>query len=566
MSPVPAPLDALDALDADAVRQWGALAAERLHRERGQIDRLNVYPVPDGDTGTNLSSTVRAAADAAAVDASPTAGAALRAMARGAVLGARGNSGVIVSQILRGLGEAAGGAERWDGRGLQRGLEHAVAVAYRSVGEPVEGTMLTVYRAAAERAAVARAGLSDVVRASVVGARDALLRTPQQLPALARAGVVDAGGRGLLVVFEALATVVTGDRPDALDPHPGAQAPDAAPTGAAYEVQYLLEAAPDALEQLRRRLLALGDSLVVADADADAADTADTAGTAGSLRPSGVRQVHVHVHVEDIGAAVEAGLRAGRPRGIRVVPLPDPAPARAPAAPRVQAPASSPVPASVVAFAPGAGLGHLFTGEGVTVVDPPVGADAAAALLPALRRSADGAGAVLLMPDAGRAPELAGAAERAVAAAREDGVEVAVVPTRSPVQALAAVAVHDPARRFGDDVVAMAEAAAATRHAELVRADADALTSAGPCRAGDVLGLIDGDVIEVGADVTAVALRVVDRLLGVGGELVTVVPGRDAPRHLADLLRRHVAARALGVEVVVLDGGQPDVPLLLGIE
>jgi dihydroxyacetone kinase-like predicted kinase len=141
-----------------------------------------------------------------------------------------------------------------------------------------------------------------------------------------------------------------------------------------------------------------------------------------------------------------------------------------------------------------------------------------------------------------------------------------VVPTRSPVQGLAAVAVHDPTRRFDDDVVAMAEAAAATRFAEVSIAEHESLTSAGICEAGDVLGLIDGEVVEIGRGVLAVALAVSDRLLGVGAELMTVLVGDGAHPGIGEVLRRHVQDRSPLTEVTVYDVGHLDVPLIIGVE
>jgi dihydroxyacetone kinase-like predicted kinase len=149
---------------------------------------------------------------------------------------------------------------------------------------------------------------------------------------------------------------------------------------------------------------------------------------------------------------------------------------------------------------------------------------------------------------------------------RADGVRVAVVPTRSPVQGLAAIAVHDPARRFDDDVVAMAEAAAATRFAEITVATERSLTSVGICQQGDLLGLIDGEVVEIGHGLVAVAFALVSRLLGVGVELMTVLVGADAPAGLGELIAGHVRERAPLTDVSVYVGGQPRYPLIIGVE
>lgn len=522
----------LDQLDTAAVRRWSMAAVDALAAHQAEIDELNVFPVPDGDTGTNLALTVRAAADALAGDPATTADAALRALAKGAVLGARGNSGVIVSQILRGLAEAVDGAA-CDARGLQDALKQAADHAYAAVADPLEGTILTVARAAAEAAAAAPTTLGAVADAAVLGAAEALDHTPEQLPALARAGVVDAGGRGLVVLLDALAAVVTGRAselaPPRRSPRPRSALEAAREAGSgqyAYEVQYLLDARD--VTRLRAELARIGDSVVVV-------------GTGAGVW-------NVHVHANDVGAAIEAGVEAGRPHRITVV--------------RFEEQAASTLAregVAVVAVAPGEGLAHLFEGEGVHVVG---GTNPSTAEVLAAVRTC-GTSRVVLLPNAS---QVSAVVEAAADQARADGIDVAVVPTRSPVQGLAAVAVHDANRRFGDDIVAMAEAAAATRWAEITVARRDALTSIGRVTAGDVLGLIDGEVVEVGTSVRDVALAVLNRLLGVGGELITIVAGRDADPALAAELQTRIAEVSPLIEVAVFDGGQPNYPLLLAVE
>jgi dihydroxyacetone kinase-like predicted kinase len=213
----------------------------------------------------------------------------------------------------------------------------------------------------------------------------------------------------------------------------------------------------------------------------------------------------------------------------------------------------------VVAVAPGEGLAHLFEAEGVRVVDGR--RPSTAEVLAAMR--ATGASEVVLLPNAS---QVTGIAEAAAEEARADGIRVTVVPTRSPVQGLAAVAVHDPARRFDDDVVAMAEAAAATRFAEVTIAERESLTSVGICQAGDVLGLIDGEVVEIGRGLVAVVFAITDRLLGVGAELMTVLVGSGATSGLGELVVRHVHERAPLTDVTVYSGGQPNYPLIIGVE
>ena len=539
----------LETLDAAALRQWAAGGLAALRRHQGEIDELNVFPVPDGDTGTNLVLTMTSAHQALAFDAVPgrhmaegdtTAhGRVLRLMARGALLGARGNSGVILAQLLRGFADALATAPVIDGPALAAGLRAAATAAYTAVATPVEGTILTVASAAADEAGRAGAAgarpataatpgtLADVVRAAAAAAGEAVARTPEQLPALARAGVVDAGGRGLSVLLDALREVVTGehvdDGPVPTPPRRTVATPrEAGSPEFAYEVQYLLDADEPAVTTLRAALDGLGDSLVVV-------------GEAPTWK--------VHVHVNDVGAAIEAGVAAGRPHQIAVTRFDEPGPPRGRAA---------------VVVAAGAGLVSLFGGEGARVVGakPSTGE-----LLDAIRGC--GASQVVVLPNDPDTEAVAGAAARE---AEADGLRVSIVPTRSPVQALAALAVRDPARRFDDDVIAMAEAAGACRYAEVCVAVRDALTMAGSCRAGDVLALVEGEVNLIGGDLVETCKALLDRMLGGGGELVTLLTGADAPRTLVDDVRGHLAVRWPFVEVQAYDGGQPFYPLLVGVE
>ncbi|WP_030436139.1 DAK2 domain-containing protein [Actinoplanes subtropicus] len=530
----------LETLDAAAVHRWcgGGLAALRAHQH--EIDELNVYPVPDGDTGTNLVLTLTSAQQAldeappldAARRETPPAGSALRRMARGALLGARGNSGVIVSQILRGMADALAPAAAVRGAELARALRSATEAAYAAVARPVEGTVLSVVAAAADGAE--RLGSDDpvlVARAAARAAAEALARTPQQLPVLARAGVVDAGGRGLVLLLDALVEALT-DAPVAAPIFSVGEAEVSEYFG--YEVQYLLDSDDAAVAVLRETLDKLGDSLVLVGSG------------------DGTWNVHVHVSSAQIGPAVEAGVAAGRPHRISVTPL-------EPSGPHAVEVTPAPTPGrAAVVVAAGDGLTALFEAEGATVVgrNPSI-----REMLEAI--TASGAGCVVLLPnDANTHAVATGAAREAEAA----GVRVSVVPTRSPVQALAALAVRDPARPFADDVIAMAEAAGACRYGEVCTAQRDSLTVAGPCRAGDLLGLVDGEVHVIGADLEDVSRRLLDRMLGGGGELATLVLGADAPPALEGVLRGHVTQAWPFVELACYAGGQPRYHLLVGVE
>ncbi|MFJ7200063.1 MULTISPECIES: DAK2 domain-containing protein [unclassified Streptomyces] len=534
-----------DEMDAVAVRTWCSLALEALGREREAIDAINVYPVADGDTGTNLYLTVESAAQAVeAVFAAhetgataPVAADAVRAMAHGALIGARGNSGTILAQLLRGMAGVL--AVGHDADHLRRALAVAAEAARQAVAHPVEGTVLTVATAAAEAAARTAhdAGTGAVARAAYEGARTALEATPGQLAVLGRAGVVDAGGQGLVTVLAALVEAVCGRAPERTRvsvpalPLPDDCAADEAEGGPAFEVIYLLEATDEAVDRLRTRLDRLGDSLVVVGGDG---------------------LWNVHVHVDDAGAAVEAGVEAGRPYRIRITHF---------GADRVH-PHTEPVQRAVVVVVPGDGLRGLCKEAGATTVlarpgEPPASGE----LVDAIRR-AHAREVVLLPNDAELRHTAAAAAEQA----RAEGVRVALIPTRAAVQGIAALAVHEPDRSFDEDVVAMTAAAGATRYAELAVAERQSWTMAGICQAGDVLGLIDGDVAVIGEDVPQTARDVLDRMLAAGGELVTLVLGEDIPDGLADALEEHVREGYLAVDTVVYRGGPQSAPLLIGVE
>jgi DAK2 domain fusion protein YloV len=549
----------LDSLDAAAVRRWCAAGLAALRRHQVEIDELNVFPVPDGDTGTNLVLTVASAwqalsvepdeaSDASDRDEIARLGRILRCMARGALLGARGNSGVIISQILRGTADAMAAAPAARGRALADALTEAAKAGYAAVASPVEGTVLSVATAAAAAATAADTDdLVTVVRAAADGAATALARTPEQLPALARAGVVDAGGRGLVVLLDALVEVVTGQAPAtaplarvARDPRLLVVARETGSAAYEYEVQYLLDADEDAVARLKATLSGLGDSLVVV--GTGAADALPT--------------WNVHVHVNDVGAAIEAGLHAGRPHRISVTRF-DSQVAEQRSAQPVTDDAEG-----VVVVAGGLGLAELFAAEGAVVVHGgATNNPSTAQVLAAIR--ATRAGRVVVLPNDTNVHAVASAAAEE---ARTEGIQVGVVPTRSPVQALAAIAVRDASRRFHDDVIAMAEAAGACRYAEVTIAVREALTVAGRCRPGDVLALIEGEVNLIGADLRETCVTLLDRMLAGGGELATLILGGDAPADLAHQLRAHLSQRWPFVEVQLYNGGQPHYPLLVGVE
>ncbi|MBN9101421.1 MULTISPECIES: DAK2 domain-containing protein [unclassified Pseudonocardia] len=532
-------------IDSHLLVGWARAATDALERHCAEVDRINVFPVPDGDTGTNLLLTMRAALDAVrrlpdGRDAPTVA----TAMARGALLGARGNSGVILSQVLRGVAEAVAGARApLDGAVLADALARARRLAAAAFDDPREGTVLTVLAAAA-RAATGTALLDRVAAAATDGAARAVAGTTAQLPELARAGVVDAGGLGLFLVLDALDGLLNGHPSAAVLPVAAAVAArgsdaltaarEAGSDAFDYEVMYLLDADPEAVVVLRAALAPLGDCVaVVGDGDG---------------------LWNVHVHCNDVGAAIEAGVVAGRPHRITVVRFADqPGPGRAERFVRSRAVLMVVTGAEVAVLARSAGASVIEREPGESVTE----AELVAALAGTLAQH------VVLLPDDS---ELTAVAERAASAARREGQDVLVLPTASVLQGLSALAVHDPERRPGEDVVAMAEAAAGTRTAGLMVAESEALTFAGRCEPGDVLGIADGEVVVIAPDLAVGALWLAHRMLLAGGEIVTALLGRDADDALAEGLAADLRRSHPEVDVVVHRGGQTDYPLVLGVE
>jgi len=413
---------------------------------------------------------------------------------------------------------------------------HAAVIARAAVSRPVEGTVLTVADAAARAAGLTlrEAGLAGVVLAAAAGAREALAATAAQLDVLAASGVVDAGAAGLCVLLDVLAATITGTGPQAYEvPAATGHHQVAVCSPAGYEVTYLLEGGAGPLAVLRDTLDSLGNSVVIV---------------------GGEQLWNVHVHLADAGAAIEAGLRAGRPHRITVTYL------------GVESPGGR----AVLAITDGAGPASLLRGAGARVITQDGGSGpAAAALIAAIRQSGS---EVIILPNGRR---IAALAESAAARLVDEGLAVAVIPARSPLQALAAMAVHDPERSFDGDVTAMGQAAAGMRYGSVLMPGDNV---AGPAElpeelpaglpeelaAGLAAGLVGDAVAFTGPDPVRVAIGVADALLADGGELVTLMAAGGADSPLARAVAGHVQQAWPAAEVVCYGGGP--VPLLIGAE
>jgi DAK2 domain fusion protein YloV len=556
-------------LDASALRDWAHTAVSDLITHIDEINRLNVFPVADSDTGANMLFTMRSALAEANAGASFEGGPGCvarvaAALSAGALNGARGNSGVILSQILRGIADvtanaaAESGGELSDidaailGAALRRGIELVIT---SMGGEEIPGTIVSVLRAAAtavEECANGGEGLAQATIAAGDAAVVALEKTPEQLEVLADAGAVDAGGRGLLVLLDALRSTVTGQTPAraVYELSPRTLPADAATERLApqFEVMYLLDGSDAAAaDALRDRLAELGESVAIAAAASDLLDS-----------------YSVHVHTDDAGAAVEAGLVAGRLSRIVVSALSSGA---------IGLPAGTWTrERAVLAVVDGGGAAELFAGEGASVLQPgPEALDPATDISAhqLVRAVVDtGAAQVMVLPNGYLAAEelVAGCT-----AAIGWGIDVVPIPTGSMVQGLAALAVHEPGRQAVNDGYTMARAAGAARHGSVRIATESALTWAGRCQPGDGLGIAGDEVLIVAADAAGAAIGLLDLLLASGGDLVTVLVGAGIEEDVdaaavGDILEEHMHDNHPGTELVIYRTGHRGDVLLIGVE
>ena len=538
------------------------------------IDNLNVYPVPDGDTGSNMTLTMQSVVenlDGVADDLEPLC----TAVAHGALMGARGNSGVILAQILRGvsgvLRDSAATGSAPDGPVVAEALAAASDGAYSAVARPVEGTILTVMREASESAkAAAAAGgsLTEVFDAARDRGYDALSRTPEMLAVLAEAGVVDAGGAGLLLLFDACLAEVDGrPMPEAPEPAapPAAVAGTAEPAESAepsiadlrYEVMFLLDAPDSSVDGFKAAWQSVGDSIVVVGGD-------------------GIW--NCHIHTDDIGAAIEAGIAVGRPHRIQVTDLLDQAAEHsdsftAPdsgltAADTVVTPPAPPAPVeiteadrcSVVAVGAGTGVVDILMSLGAQrVVAGGQSMNPSTAELLAAVDSLP-TGHVVVLPNNKNiipvAEQLDGETERSVG----------VVPTRSVVEGFSSLLAFSAGATAAQNATAMAAAAGTVVHGEVTQAVRDASSSAGPIAAGDWIGVGPDGIAAVESDVIAAATTLLGTIIDDDHELLTVLTGADAMAAATEAVIGYVAEHHGHVEVEVRQGDQPLYPYCFGIE
>ena len=553
----------LDRLSADHFRQTVVTFRDTMKAHAAGINRLNVYPVPDGDTGTNMSRTLDAVV--AELDgATDTFASTCQAVSHGSLMGARGNSGVILSQILRGIAGTFSTVTEVSGAKLAEALKAASVAAYDAVLKPIEGTILTVVRESADAAVIAADGggsLRAVLHSARVAGRAALANTPEQLPVLKQAGVVDAGGAGFLLLLDSAMHIIDGE---AL-PEPSEDAgPDLdaitheVKSGEVdvselrYEVMFLLDLDDAFAKDFKNAWGEIGDSIVVVGGDG---------------------LYNCHVHTNDIGAAIEAPLAlGGRPRAIRVTDLFEEVAeehakrdeyVRGTGVHAIAHTSTSlpPVTCAVVAVASGEGIAELFGQLGVhgvisggQTLNP-----STAELLDAVERM--NAQQVVLLPNNKNIIPVA------LQVAELTTKDIRVVPTCSMPEALACLVVYDPESSAEHNAREMTAAAHSVATGEITQAVRDTDSDAGAITAGDWIGIVRGDgIVSIGGTWRAAATQLLENLITPDREIVTVLEGADATVAMTEELRAWIGENFGNVEVEVHRGGQPLYPYLFGVE
>ena len=549
-----------DRLGADGLRATMEWFRDALAMHRDVINQLNVYPVPDGDTGTNMALTLETVVTEVSA-AGDQMSEVCHAISHGSLMGARGNSGVILSQILRGLAETVATAGHVDPPVLAGALKKASVAADEAVSTPVEGTILTVVRdvanAAAEAVEEGVDGLIQMVEGCQQAGRASLDRTPELLPQLARANVVDAGGAGFLLFLDAMATAMDGrplPDPPPVDPTAGVGAAvagaddphgvDEDVDGTRYEVMFFLEADDDRIGDFRSAWEALGDSIVVVGGDG---------------------LWNCHIHSNDIGASIEAGIGVGRPYDIRVTDLFEQVEhveslTAAEIGGTVTTIAGEPVHTAVVAVSVGAGVRRIFESLGVRAVIA-----GGQTMNPSTEHfvqaveQLDAAEIVLLPNNKNIVP----VAERV-----DDCTDavVRVVPTKGIAEGLAALMAYDPSATADQNQEAMADAASEVVTGEVTQAVRDTESELGPIAAGQWLGLDRGGLRVVAPSTAQAATGLLSEIIDDGHELVTVIAGADAASADVGEVSSWLAEHHPAIEVEIHEGNQPLYPFYFGVE
>ena len=536
-----------ETLDAKNLASLMYCFRDSLQEHKESLNSLNVYPVPDGDTGSNMAATLNSVvSEIESLEENLELENIIDAISHGSLMGARGNSGVIISQILRGFVSKIKNASRKtiDANLFSEALSEAASAAYEAVGNPVEGTILTVVREtaeAAEKAASEKLSLLPLAEIAREAAKRSLDSTPELLPVLARAGVVDAGGSGFLLMLDSLLHIID-DRPmpepevvtasvDSLilDVHD-----ETSNSGTRYEVMYFLDAPDDLIPDFKKAWSEIGDSIVVV---------------------GGENIWNCHVHTNNIGAAVEAGISIGKPYEIRVTDLFEEI-----AGNYHDHDIADPVGCSVIAVANGDGIGEIFRSLGATrIVNGGQSMNPSTAdLLEAAEATASEH--VIILPNNSN---IVAVAEQVDSQTSKTG---RVVGTHTVTEGFASLLGYDPEATSDKNQTGMLQASQMVESGEITTAVRNSTSEIGEIKKGNFLGLQKGKVTVVAETIVEATNNLLKEMISDEHEIVTLVSGEDSNKKETDEIVAWVNAEYEELEVEVHEGGQPLYPYYIGIE
>ena len=538
---------ALETLDSKSLANLMYCFSDALQGHKESLNSLNVYPVPDGDTGSNMAATLSSVvSEINSLEENPALENIIEAISHGSLMGARGNSGVIISQILRGFVSEIKSASKKDidATLFSKALSAAASAAYEAVGNPVEGTILTVVRETAEateKAVSEEHALLQVAEIAREAAKRSLDSTPELLPVLARAGVVDAGGSGFLLMLDSLLHIID----DRLMPEPEVVTvsadslildthDDMSNSGTRYEVMYFLEAPDDSMPDFKKAWSEIGDSIVVV---------------------GGENIWNCHVHTNNIGAAVEAGISVGKPYDIRVTDLFEEV-----AENHHDHDIADPVGCSVIAVANGDGIGQIFRSLGATLIVSggqsmnPSTAD----LLKAVEATASEH--VIILPNNSNIVAVAEQVDS------QTSKTVRVVGTHTVTEGFASLLGYDPEATSEKNQTGMFQASQMVESGEITTAVRESKSEIGEIKKGDFLGLQKGKVTVIAETIVEAAKNLLNEMIDDEHEIVTLVAGEDSNEKETDQIVAWVSAEHEELEVEVHEGGQPLYHYYIGIE
>ncbi|MEE9400562.1 MAG: DAK2 domain-containing protein [Dehalococcoidia bacterium] len=528
--------------DGRDLRGMFSAATRLLERNAQSINTLNVFPVPDGDTGTNMLLTIRAAIEEASRCPDGSAAAVAQAMAKGSLMGARGNSGVILSQIFRGLAEGLDGKHSFNGNDLAAALVESSTLAYKGMSKPVEGTILTVIREVADAAQTGSVSyngdLLSIMEVIVDEARASVARTPTLLSVLRQAGVVDAGGQGLYVVLEGALRYLRGEQEEA----------EIAPVEAAasisqglaedarygYCTEFLLQGKDLNLDAVRGKLITIGESVLVVGDEST---------------------VRVHLHTFDPGAALSYGASLGTLQQVKVENMDEQHRDFI-----VAQPQSSAAAISTIAVASGEGLTEAFYSIGAAIVIP--GGETMNPSVQELLQAVESAPSdkVIMLPNN---PNILLAAGQVLALTQK---KVEVVPTKTIPQGVAALLALNHEEDLEANVAAMKKALSTVRSGEVTTAVRSMELDSLSVKKGQAIAFLDGRLVIADGNMPQVVLDLLAMMDVEGGGLVTIYYGADTESAEAEQVAESVQRKYPSQEVEVVAGGQPYYNYIVSVE